>query len=483
MKKIVAIVVLLSLLSVGSFIAIGSSVSQEKENVTIKENIIYGDKLYAEGATVFTRAHYDQRLFWDTAYTIGNTPKCSTEYEFRYSPRFEYGERKHQGLTLDVDFKYGFDTTVPIEESTGLQKAYRELYDATKPGEKGVKKIRLQDYYTYYPIRVNIDLPGVLWQGNDYENLSYDEFKNERIVWDKFNEFFKIPIPENLPEFEISITKDSHGNGAGVGSSGHDYDYYLNTQTVYTENQVFFSIGNTISGKEDDEEKYVDTSLIPGGYGIYSFTYKNVRNATNTQGNNTTFYPGYETGVEQDTLAMVFSLEQHAEVIYMTLSNDESKLLVFTKEEGITYLTIIEIASMNELQKLKITEANQYLFYENDNCIVLNGWDYISVIEKQENGLCKLAFTVSRMKEINDSNHQKGVATTMAFDGKKLIMVDRTAEKTYGALELCGFSVAVYNNSGLVYYAEYESSLSASADTNDYAFNCLPVEYAVSWDK
>ena len=67
------------------------------------------------------------------------------------------------------------------------------------------------------------------------------------------------------------------------------------------------------------------------------------------------------------------------------------------------------------------------------------------------------------------------------FDGEKLVMVDRTAEKKYGTLELCGFTVAIYNSTGLVYYGEYESSLSATANPHDYAFNCLPIKYTVSW--
>ena len=176
---------------------------------------------------------------------------------------------------------------------------------------------------------------------------------------------------------------------------------------------------------------------------------------------------------------MVFPLEQFAEVIYMTLSNDESKLLVFTKEYDVTYLTVIETASMRELQKIKVTEEEQYTFYEYENCVVLNGWDYISVIEKQADGLCRLAFTVSRMKEVNDSNLQKGVATTMVFDGEKLVIVDRTGDAAYPGLETCGFTVAVYNETGLVYYAGYESSLSTVTNPYDYAFNCLPIQYAV----
>ena len=156
---------------------------------------------------------------------------------------------------------------------------------------------------------------------------------------------------------------------------------------------------------------------------------------------------------------------------------------MFTKEYDVTYLTVIEISSMTELQKIKITEEQHFTFYEYDNCIVLNGWNYISVIEKKETGLCELAFTVSRKKEVNDSDLQKGVATTMAFDGDKLVIVDRTGDEIYPSLELCGFTVAVYNSTGLLYYGEYESSLSVSRSANDYAYNCLPIKYSVSWTK
>ena len=479
MKKLIAVVLLLSLLSVAAFCMIGASVSEEKANVTIRETVVYGDKSYADGITVLTRAHYDDHLFWNTSYTIGDVPKISTDYEFHYSPYYENGERRYRGLMLDADLRYGVNTTIPADESVGLQKAYRELFDATPPGETGTKTIRLQDYYDYYPVRVNIDLPGVIWNGNDYDHLISYDYADERAVWEAFNAFFKIPIPEDLPAFDISVTRHIQGHVIGTGSGGHGSQYQFYPRCAYTNNRVFFSIGNTYDHK-GEETRYIDTSLIPGGYGIYSFTYQNVRNDTNTRGNTTTFYPGYETGVAADTLAMVFPLDRHAEVIYMTLSNDQSKLYLFTKEYDVTHLTIIDVASMTQLQKIKITEARSFTFYEYDNCIALHGWDYISVIEKQKDGLCRLAFTVPRNKEINDSNYQKGVATAMAFDGQTLVLVDQTGDTEYPSLETCGFTVAIYNETGLVYYAVYENSLSTVTNPNDYAFNCLPVRYTVN---
>ena len=96
MKKIIAIVLLLSVLSVASFCMIGGAVNEEKANVTIKENIIYGDKSYADGVTVFTRAHYDDHLFWHTTYTIGDKNTTATDYEFYYSKQYENRERRYK---------------------------------------------------------------------------------------------------------------------------------------------------------------------------------------------------------------------------------------------------------------------------------------------------------------------------------------------------------------------------------------------------
>ena len=163
MKKVIAIVLLLSVLSCGVFCMISADVLSERSNVTIKENVIYGDSSYAEGATVFTRAEYDYHLFWNTIYRVGKTPTCETEYEFSAKKQYGNSDRRHNGVILELDIKYGVNLAVPAEEQSGISKAFRELYDETEPGEEKKRLIRLQDYYTYYPIRVSMDLPGILW--------------------------------------------------------------------------------------------------------------------------------------------------------------------------------------------------------------------------------------------------------------------------------------------------------------------------------
>lgn len=473
MKKIIALVIALTVLSFGSLCMIGSIVNSQKDNVTITENVIFGDRSYAEGLKIFTRAKYDGRLFWNTSYTIGGS--ASTEYEFHYNKYYEYGEMSYAGLDLGFDFAYGVNSTASLEDLTGIERAYRELADATKPGAESTKHIYLQDYYDYYPIAVSVYLPGILWQGNDYERLAYENAVNEKAVWDKFREFFKIPLPDDLPGIDISVGKDSRGNVVSVGSGGESSPFY--SHSTYTDTMCFFSIMNKYTN-ENSESKYYDTSLIPGGYGIYAFDYENVRDTSNTYGSTTVFKEGYETGIKEETLRLVYPIEQDVEVMYLSVSEDGSKLLIFTEENGSTYLNVVDTETFAELQRFKVANSEVSAYYEYDNFIVLEEYQDdvdISVIEICEDGTYRLVFSVPRSESSKNYSIED-----MAFNGRELAIITKMYNENQ-LFELCGFLVSVYNSSGLVYYGEYESSLSLNQSYIDYSARCLPVRIEISW--
>lgn len=474
MKKIIALVIALTVLSFGSLCMIGNVVNSQKDNVTITENIIFGDRSYAEGIKIFTRAKYDSHLFWNTSYTIGGS--ASTEYEFHYNKYYEYGEMSYAGLDLGFDFAYGVNSIASLEDLTGIEKAYRELADATKPGEESTRHIYLQDYYDYYPIAVSVYLPGILWQGNNYERLAQENAVNEKAVWDKFREFFKIPLPDDLPGIDISVGKDSRGNVVSVGSGGESSPFY--SHSTYTDTKCFFSILNKYTN-ENSESKYYDTSLIPGGYGIYAFDYENVRDTSNTYGSTTVFKEGYETGIKEETLRLVYPLEQDVDVMYLSVSKDGSKLLIFTEENGSTYLNVVDTETFAELQRFKVADSEVGIYYEYDSFIVLEEYQDdvgISVIEICEDGTYRLAFSVPRSEPRENYSIED-----MAFNGRELAIITNMYNENQ-VFELCGFAVSVYNSSGLVYYGEYESSLSLNQSYIDYSARCLPVRFEISWE-
>ena len=195
MKRLLPLLCLLLMLGAAAVCAIGASVASGQDTVVLTPHPLYGDPAAAEGATVSLLAHLDEHLRWDVTYPIGG----EAEADYRFSMRQLNFDRDahYAGIQLYEDFEYGLglDTGAAFTDLVGLEVAYYELFRDTAPGTKGTATIRLQDYYTYYPIRIEIDLPGTLWHGLDYERMESDDFVNERLVWDKFSEFFKIPIP------------------------------------------------------------------------------------------------------------------------------------------------------------------------------------------------------------------------------------------------------------------------------------------------
>lgn len=472
MKRVLALMAVLIIAAVGIFCAVGATVNAKKDQVVITENIMYGDKSSAEGIIIENQSRYGRHLFWNTKYTSGESAYSKTEFIFSETEIRRSNPRRKNGNILETDIAYGCDFKIPAEEQQGIARVYKELYDSAKPGEELKKVISLKDYYEYYPIGIAIDLPDISWNVFSEEYHVWQSEENDyKHAWRVFNEFFKIPVPENI-KVELSISKgDKSSVSIGVGSSyvGGD-DFYLSTLSTYSDNKCFFTIDNrTRSGN------IIDTSLIPGGYGIYAFSYG--REAEK-----------YETKVDADSLQMVYALDEEAEVCHLSMNHDKTKLLLFLKNGEKLYMSVIDSASMAELQNFSFGEGDIYEVYEygagwgnydkeeDRSFIVLYlSESRICVIEMNEAGEYEHKFTVDAANVVNP---EFGYWSSPAFnfDGERLAMVDYMYIGPYVNIPSCGYYMAVYTKDGLMYYAEYESSLSVHPNTDLYEKNCLPAD-------
>ena len=474
------LLLLLCLLLIGGAIAvcaIGVSISSKQDAVTLTPHPLYGDPAAAEGATVELLAHLKEHLRWDVTYPIGG--EAETDYRFSMRRMTVDRDADFLGIQMYEDFEYGLDIRAAFSDLVGLEVAYYELFRDTAPGTKGTATVRLQDYYTYYPIRIDIDLPGTLWHGIDYEDLASDDYINERVVWDAFRTFFRIPIPEDLPAIEISVTKNVDGSIGGTGSSGHGVDgsYSLWSEAAYTSNVCYLTINNRYG------DSYVDTSLIPGGYGIYRFDYENVRNEKNTQGNSTIFHPGYETGVDEKSLCMVYPLAQSEHVNAMHITPDERRMLLLSEDrEGAVTLTVIDLATMEAIQRIPVTEQVWVSLHQEEDFFVLFFGQMISVYSLGEDGHYAHVLTAPQPNYINEEFSAINTHAAVDFDGESVIFVDLLDEHRYRALQTSDLCVAVYKAEGLCYYGEYDNSLAANPHTSDYAYNVHPIEVEVQWE-
>jgi len=113
MRKAMILALLVLLLCLGGVYYAAATINQNRDQVVIEEEILYGDKACAEGLTALVHTTLDYHLFWDTTYVLGEVPVTQTEYRFsakEESPDYDWG---HHGVQLDT--------------FTGMTYFYREV--------------------------------------------------------------------------------------------------------------------------------------------------------------------------------------------------------------------------------------------------------------------------------------------------------------------------------------------------------------------
>lgn len=471
MRKALTLTLLLLATSIAGICLAHGAVNGARDQVEFTENVLYGDKAVLEGLNVRCDTHYNYRLFWSTTYAAGAEPRCSTEYTFSSRELHQDPPRIHSGVVLS--FEVPRMNSYADQDQTGIAVALRDLSDSTPPGKENKKVVYLKDYYDYYPLDVSLDFPGtrLAWLGSFSTDIEDPEPGTETYVILRFREFLKIPVIED-EQIEISVKKDADGDDISHRVATTDSDSFgIRSESVLTDNACYFAFNSHTSDGD-----IVDTSLIPGGYGIYCLPYFDGRTESRRI-----------SGAKVDELSMVYPLDPAAEFLDLGINPERTKLLLHTVEDRKYVLTVIDIATMTAVQRIEVfdwpEDANGWWVYEGEGFLtaVLSGYR-LAVVAVNEEGRYDLRFTAEITIGEGPSHVWAGAA--MDYDGDLLAVGDfLIAEK--GRYN-CDFYLAVYDESGLLYYGEYASSLSADYGRDRYYDRCAPVDHApiaVNWDK
>ncbi len=491
----------------------------EKDNVIITENVLYGDKSVVEGVTLELHNHYEDQIFWDTTYVMGEKLKMETEYTFHQSKQSSFPRRWYGNIYFNDDsHSIGWDAEKNPIAPEGLEVAVQELKDSLGASEKGTKTVFFKDYMDYYTFSVSIQTPHNDKESNqkrfhyelterylreelyraeesqDKSNYRYSEEAlgqaRKELGWiEAFHDFFKIPVLENEAVM-ISMEKDENGTVIGWGMSSAsggmgtgemdvpefsqtgEYDnFQFNTYYFVGDGDVYLTFGT-----HSYNQQVVDTSLIPGGYGIYHFPY-DVEKAE--------IYP--------EQLQMVYAIDPNVDVIDLMRDARGENLLLFTMEDIELYMSVIDIQTMTLVDKFNISESREdvwgidYYVTEEDYVVVLTYGDVI-VFSIDESGNYTKELEVSHeplktfLTEENEYNYDfLQYSTVFDWNGEALLF----ANNLYNVNGYLGtnFYVGVMNANGLQYFATYDTSLQSSVskdengyDTYTYA-HVRPVDY------
>lgn len=453
MKKALLLILALAVLGACGMGYVFAETNAAKDQVAITELAQYGDTAAADGLEITVRTHYDSRLFWDTTY-VTETAQAQTDFLFSQAQINFDRPWEYSGVASSSSVEYGFDMAAE-GENKGIAAAYQALFERTSPGSEQTETVYLKDYYEYYPLSVTLEFPDCFlsWDGN-YAVDEEPVWGTEEYIIRSFQKFFRIPVLEQETT-EISVSKNVDGSIGGMGSDSTESDaFYLWTMSTLIENGCFFTFDT-----HTNQGAVVDTSLIPGGYGIYYLPY--YEGGIMKDGSK---YPG----VDIDAMSMVYALDPAAKVVSVSTNQTQDKLLVLTEENQQCVLAVLEVETMACLQRLELAalgpEGNVWNVYFYDDFFVL--WlsgNQLVLVETAENGSYVHRFTVTTDGGDELANHMS-YSAVMDWDGQRLAVSDvlsnnnsRSNGEFYN--KYCSFSLAVYDETGLLYFGNYLSSL------------------------
>lgn len=459
MKKNILMIGLLAVFVMGSFCFAFASLLPQRDNIQFTQTVLYGNPKAAEGLELHYQSHYDNHLFWDTTWTIG-TPADTAETDYRFSAKEDRNVRSlEQSIRLET---MSYLTYYVQEVPSGLQKAFDELQAETGPGERNSRTIRLTDYYQYYPISGTIELDGmgqIHWDDSYHslqvkENLTPEADSTYRIT-KAFQDFFRIPVLSG-DTMEITVSLSSNGSSTSTRSSyGSDTSYSMETESVVTADACYFTFGTRSSSGQ-----YIDTSLIPGGFGIYCLPYS-------------------ADGIEPENLSMVYPLDPKTQVISMNLSSDQSALFLITEEPGGYMFTEIQLATMETLQRFQINDAGGSIYddmlHVTDDYFTFYGSDAndaggYRIFARNADGKFEFDFLIPSPSGEEREYFNFYSDATFAYDGQRAALTGTAVSTTHWS---SAFTVAVYDETGMLYCGEYNTRQNCRQSSQGN-YNCVP---------
>ncbi len=425
-----------------------ADINKTADMVDVQEIVRVGDIAAAEGLSITVRTNLDDHLFWETPFRAGEPGLRHSVFRSSVKPDYGEGEWGHSGIYLSGS-QYNPGPRVVEEygdKLTGIGKAYYELYMSLAPGAEAGTSVYLKDYIDYYPIDGSIDLPGLSMNMNDPVSEWNNEENNES-AWQLLNDYFRIPVLEDEMTY-ISMRKDDKGNinGIGGGSGGAD-NFNFRTESVIFPDAVYFTINN----RSSNDGELVDTSLIPGGYGIYRLPYSL---------NNGVYF------VDFDGLSTVKPLDEAFRVYWIIPDDRKENMILIGAIEDELWLYVIDEKTMETEQELLLDKgdiAGAWQYIDGGDYIVfaLEG-ERLALVERDEMGEYILRFKVNN--SIAGELYDIYRVQDTAWDGSRLALGGFKAMLDINEYYSGDFYYAVFDETGLRCFADCDSSLCLNAD-------------------
>ena len=483
MRKSIIIFALLVAAGICGMCYAHSTLSAAQDNVSFTVVEEYGDISAADSLTVSVMAHMDYHLLWETAHTFGQTPRRRTDFSFHASQLQWLPEFVSSPISLSIPIAVnanasggnllgdGEGSLIFNTEFIGVYDMLQDVASRTQNGGQRTETLYLRDYFDYYPIYADI-------RAGEYDYLRQAaaqhifQTSDEAEVNEAFSDFFRFPVPE-WRTITITISKDIAGNvveiRTGRANAGYSHEtgvvseedlVYIYAVGVITEHGIYFTLST---------EGISDFTGIPGGFGIYLLPAAKIIGEPGTEYLPTLDYKNIQTVYPLGDSTTVAELKF---IRSLMLSEDSSCLNLITYEDGICFLTVIELESMAEKQKMPlfVDMGDTLLYIANfvDGLLYAAlGDNRFMLAEKNADNTYRPVLAGARDYLLSIEDFLYWNEPQIAWDGKRLALVTPYRRYIpvdadvfhYSNVDTCGFTLEIHGESGLMYKGAYESSL------------------------
>lgn len=249
--------------------------------------------------------------------------------------------------------------------------------------------------------------------------------------------------------------------------------FSFNPQATADESNIYIWFYNKTS-----KGNTVDTSQIPGGYGIYMLPYKLSFSSLKKNGS---------CSFDFDKMKNIFSVDENAKILDVSVDMENRELLVYIRLEERTYLSVISLVDFQLKQTLEIRDVKaSYIFPEHRNGkeLIIYHSDVkaeVQVLKRDTDGKYSEVFYYqdidgSRYNNVQDFDVKDGRLVLVSIEQDlDFAYNDYTEQYTYfhGNKDLFEERIvlSVISKEGLVFYGKITSNLQKSNNNSiDYTY-------------
>lgn len=486
LRRIAAALVIVSL---GAASFTFAAVRGQMADCRITEKTIVGDAAAAAGLSASFGMGLQNQLYWRNVYTYGGADDGADVQETAFSrknpfPADKKGPVPYVRLTGYMTSGNALDDILtdpaegyPIRQellaqvrqeffTAGAAERVQEIKRALPADGETTQDLKLKDIFRYYPIEG--DLTGTSIWAASLDNAVYAS-ENPAKLWQDINRFLRIPIPET----------ESSGFSVGKYPDGSlNFNYYQGKENC-SQQEDHFDFHNIACSTSDavyftfnthtDDGDVVDTSLIPGGYGIYRLPYDREKEI-----------------FLSEKLEMVYALDPEKQYTDIYASSDGAKLFLVSQAARLAAVGVKEVQATAEIIDVRTMQCDrrEEIVCSEDAALGYDAGDYLIFRGLRE--LCLYTYQNGSYKKelmLADVDFRKPALQNLfydnrcrtAYDGKRLSILGEAEldiEDDDNTMWLWGTAgtveVAVLDASGLAYYGTLRSNMQDFCNVEEY---------------